>query len=322
MTHQTILILDFGSQYTQLIARRVRELNVYCEILPCTVGMDVIRAKAPVGLILSGGPAALTDPDAPSAPLGLWDFEGPILGVCYGMQLMARDLGGAVARADKREYGYANVTVDPGSALFKGVGGEDPALFATDVWMSHGVHVAAVPPSFRVVGKTENCAVAAMESDDGRRFGLQFHPEVSHTKEGLTILKNFVYGVLGCTQDWTNESFISEAIERIRAQVGDQGVVLGLSGGVDSSVAAALLARAIGTKLTCILVDNGLMRLNEADDVLAAFGRGFDLNLKVVDASERFLSAWPAKPTPRKSAKSSASCSSTFSRKRRKSCRV
>lgn len=302
MTHQTLLILDFGSQYTQLIARRVRELSVYCEILPCTTSMDVIRAKKPVGLILSGGPAALTDPGAPSAPEGLWSFEGPILGVCYGMQLMARDLGGAVARADKREYGPAQVSYKRNSPLFMGL---DPHFedLPTDVWMSHGVQVERLPAGFEQLAWTPSCTFAAMQNVASKRFGLQFHPEVSHTKEGLTILKNFVYGVVGCTGDWTNESFIGEAVERIRAQVGDKGVILGLSGGVDSSVAAALLSRAIGRQLTCILVDNGLMRLNEADDVRAAFGRGFDLNLQVVDASERFLGGLKGETDPEKKRK-------------------
>lgn len=301
--HQRILILDFGSQYTQLIARRVRELNVYAEILPCTVGMDVIRAREPLALILSGGPASLTDPDAPQAPAGLWDFKGPILGVCYGMQLMGHDLGGTVAKAERREYGFANVTIDPTSRLFRGVGGTDPDHAQTDVWMSHGVHVAAVPPGWRVIARTENCPVAAMENDDGTRFGLQFHPEVSHSKEGMRILENFILGICGAVGDWTSERYIDETIVRLRETIGDRRVVLGLSGGVDSAVAAALLSRAIGERLTCILVDNGLLRLHEADDVRAAFAQGFDMALHVVDASERFLAALKGETDPERKRK-------------------
>ncbi len=297
--HEQILILDFGSQYTQLIARRIRELNVYCEIHPCTIGLDAIRALTPSGLILSGGPSSLLDADAPQAPAGLWDLDIPMLGICYGMQLMARDLGGEVAHAERREYGHAEIAVEGASRFFDGVTGiDDHEKERTEsgfnspriapVWMSHGDQVARLPQDFRAIGTTHNCPVAAMEGP-GHRFGVQFHPEVTHTPEGTRMLENFVKRVCGCAGDWTSESFIDETIERLRAQIGDGQVVLGLSGGVDSAVAAALLDRAIGRQCTCILVDNGLMRNNEADEVAEVFRNGFSLNLLVVDAADRFL---------------------------------
>ena len=285
--HEMILILDFGSQYTQLIARRIRELSVYCEILPCTVGMDEVLARRPKGLILSGGPAALTDPDAPPAPEGLFDLDLPMLGICYGMQLMAHNLGGTVAEAAQREYGHAEVSVDLDSPLFAGV--DQGKGEKTDVWMSHGLHVSSLPEGFRSIGSTGNSPVAAMQNH-GRRFGVQFHPEVSHTPEGMKMLSNFALDICGCAGDWTTESFIDETVARLKEQVGDGHVVLGLSGGVDSTVAAGLLSRAIGDHLTCILVDNGLLRKNEAAEVKAAFGQGFDFKLLVIDASDRFLS--------------------------------
>ncbi len=292
--HEKILILDFGSQYTQLIARRIRELNVYCEIHPCTLSVEEIREKSPKGLILSGGPAVLSDPQAPQAPEGLWDLDLPMLGICYGMQLMARDLGGRVDHAERREYGYAEINIRQDSLFFKDVGNMDPkgAAFEdglyTDVWMSHGDQVGEMPPGFRSIGRTHTCPVAAMEKD-GRLFAVQFHPEVSHTPEGMKMLRHFVFEACGCSGDWTTESFIEESIERLKKQVGGGRVVLGLSGGVDSAVCAALLHRAVGEQLTCILVDNGLMRLNEAKEVAAVFRDVFRVNLVVVDASERFL---------------------------------
>lgn len=283
--HELILILDFGSQYTQLIARRVRELKVYCEIVPCTISFEEIKNKNPLGLILSGGPASLTDPDAPKAPEGLFKLKLPMLGICYGMQLMAKFLGGDVAQSTKREYGHAEVILDKSCALFKNVKTESDNK--TNVWMSHGIHVSKLPEGFKPCGSTENNPITAMHKDD-RLFGLQFHPEVSHTPEGMTMIENFVK-ICGCSMDWTTESFIDETILRLKNEVADGKVVLGLSGGVDSSVAAALLSRAIGDQLTCIFVDNGLLRKNEVEEVEEAFKNGFDLNLKVVDASDRFL---------------------------------
>jgi GMP synthase (glutamine-hydrolysing) len=290
--HETILILDFGSQYTQLIARRIRELSVYCEILPCTVSAEEIRRRAPKGLVLSGGPASTTDPTAPKAPEGLWQLDMPMLGVCYGMQLMARDNGGSVVRAERREYGYAQVFVDSASALFKKVGADGPSdkgRFGTDVWMSHGDQVENLPQGFRVLGHSDNTPVASFEFEN-RWFGVQFHPEVNHSREGMRMLQNFVTDICGCTGDWTTESFIEETVARLKREIGDQKVVLGLSGGVDSSVTAALLSRAIGDQLTCIFVDNGLLRKDESAQVEKAFRDNFTLILKVVDASDVFLS--------------------------------
>ncbi|RJO68665.1 MAG: glutamine-hydrolyzing GMP synthase [Myxococcales bacterium] len=288
--HELVLVLDFGSQYTQLIARRVRELKAYCEIHPCTVDVEFIRSRSPKAIVLSGGPASLTDPGAPRAPEGLWSLDVPMLGICYGMQLMAHHMGGEVKKAARREYGHATIAVEAQSAFFAGVAqGQGGAKRDVQVWMSHGDQVARLPEGFRAIGETANCPVAAMEKD-GRLFGVQFHPEVSHTPEGMTMLANFVYKVAGCRGDWTTESFIEESVQRLRAQIGQGKVVLGLSGGVDSAVAAALLSRAIGGQLTCILVDNGLLRKNEAAEVAAVFRNQFDAHLIVADASESFLS--------------------------------
>jgi len=283
--HELILILDFGSQYTQLIARRVRELSVYCEIVPCTIPLEEVKQKNPKGLILSGGPSSLTDPDAPQAPEGLFELDLPMLGICYGMQLMAKNLGGKVANSTLREYGHAEVVIDKTCKLFKGVETDEQGL--TSVWMSHGDHVAHLPEGFTATGSTENNPITAMQKDN-RIFGLQFHPEVSHTPEGLTMIENFVR-ICGMSQDWTTESFIDETIARLKSEVGDGRVVLGLSGGVDSSVAAALLSRAIGDQLYCIFVDNGLLRKDEVAEVVKAFNNGFSMNLEVVDASAEFL---------------------------------
>ncbi len=305
MQHESILILDFGSQYTQLIARRIRELNVYCEIHPCTMSAADIRSMQPKGIVLSGGPSSTTDPDAPSAPEGLWEIDVPMLGICYGMQLMARDLGGRIVKATEREYGYARIEAADGGCFFEHVQGADKSEAGArliDVWMSHGDRVDAAPEGFSVLARTGNCPVAAMEKD-GRYVGVQFHPEVSHTPEGRTMLKNFVFSMCGCSGDWTTENFIDETVARLKEQIGDERVVLGLSGGVDSSVAAALLDRAIGENLTCILVDNGLMRMNEAQDVANTFRKLSRMNLKVVDASERFLSLLKGVTDPEKKRK-------------------
>ena len=303
--HESILILDFGSQYTQLIARRIRELHVYCEIHPCTIDIDTIVDLDPKAIVLSGGPASLGDPDAPAAPEGLWELEVPMLGICYGMQLMARDLGGRVKPSDGREYGHAEVEIDTASILFGGIGKDDslprldkaPSTLAearhegrtrlTDVWMSHGDRVDKAPEGFHVIAATPNCPVAAMEKDE-RIFGLQFHPEVSHTTQGMRILENFIQKACDCSANWNYKSFIEETVERLKAELGGSKVVLGLSGGVDSSVCAALLSLAIGENLICILVDNGLLRKNEASKVAEVFSERFKMNLVVVDAAERF----------------------------------
>jgi GMP synthase (glutamine-hydrolysing) len=285
VAHQTIIILDFGSQYTQLIARRLRELSVYCEILPFGTPSDAIAARAPVGVILSGGPRSVSEPGAPRCDPRLFELDVPVLGICYGMQLMTDTLGGRVAPAPHREFGHATVRVSPGS---------DAPIFAAlpeelRVWASHGDLVAAAPPGFAVVATSANAPVAAMADADRRFYALLFHPEVVHTDRGLDILRNFAYGVCGCTGDWTMLSFIEEATARIRRQVGDGRVVCALSGGVDSTVAAVLLHRALGDRLTCIFVDNGLLRLNEAAQVRDRFANKLKLPLEFVDASALFL---------------------------------
>ncbi len=277
--HDTILILDFGSQYTQLIARRIREQGVYCEIRPCTDGPP--RSADPVkGLILSGGPSSVYDDDAPPFDSRWLDLDVPVLGVCYGMQLLARNAGGQVSKAERREYGFAQVETRS-SPLFEGVSG------STEVWMSHGDHVAEAPDGWSIIGGSDNCPVAAMARADGRRFGLQFHPEVTHSKEGTRMIRNFLFEVCGVTGDWTMGSFIEEQLRVIRQRVGSDHVICGMSGGVDSAVTARLLHEAIGDQLHCIFVDNGVLRKGERDSVANEFS---ELNLTVVDARDRFLS--------------------------------
>jgi GMP synthase (glutamine-hydrolysing) len=282
VTHQTIVVLDFGSQYTQLIARRLRELSVYSEVLPCTTLAADIRGKRPAGIILSGGPRSLSEPGAPRCDDAVFDVGVPVLGICYGMQLMADALGGRVAHAPQREYGHAVVRVEREAPLFASVPGE------LRVWASHGDFVEKAPLGFSIVATSANAPVAAMEDRSRGLYALLFHPEVAHTDQGLEILRNFAYGICGCTGDWTMSSFIDEMIGRIRSQVGDRRVVCALSGGVDSTVAATLIHRAIGDRLTCIFVDNGLLRLDEARQVLSRFEK---LHLPVVfaDASAEFL---------------------------------
>ena len=284
--HQTIIVLDFGSQYTQLIARRLRELSVYCEILPFNTPAALIAARQPVGVILSGGPKSVSETGAPKCDPTLFDMRVPVLGICYGMQLMTETLGGRVAPAPQREYGHALVHVTDGTSapIFTALPGE------LRVWASHGDLVAAAPPGFSVIATSANAPVAAMEDRSRRLYALLFHPEVVHTERGLEILRNYAYEVCGCTGDWTMASFIEEATGRIRATVGEHGrVVCGLSGGVDSTVAALLVHRAIGDRLTCIFVDNGLLRLNEAQQVRDRFTRKMRLPLDCVDASDLFV---------------------------------
>jgi GMP synthase (glutamine-hydrolysing) len=282
VTHQTILVLDFGSQYTQLIARRLRELSVYSEVWPPDTPVDVIRARNPVGIILSGGPKSVSDPCAPKCDPAVYENGRPVLGICYGMQLMTDALGGRVAPAPQREFGHATVTVTGESALFADVPAE------IRVWASHGDFVATAPDGFSVVATSANAPVAAMVDVDRKLYALLFHPEVVHTERGLEILRNFAYGVCGCRGDWTMASFVEEATERVRRQVGDGRVVCALSGGVDSTVAALIVHRAIGDRLTCIFVDNGVLRLDEAAQVRTRFER-LNLPLVFADASTRFL---------------------------------
>jgi GMP synthase (glutamine-hydrolysing) len=285
VNHQTILVLDFGSQYTQLIARRLRELSIYSEVLPPTTPIEAMTARRPAGIILSGGPKSVSDPAAPKCSPDVFTLGVPTLGICYGMQLMADTLGGTVAPAAEREFGHAVVQVQPdgaGAPLFAGV----PASIR--VWASHGDFVAAAPPGFDVIATTANAPVSAMANASRKLYALLFHPEVVHSESGLAILRNFAYGVCGCTGDWTMASFIEEATARIRTQVGDGRVVCGLSGGVDSTVAAVLIHRAIGDQLTCIFVDNGVLRLNEAAQIRKRFER-LGLPLVFVDAADLFL---------------------------------
>ena len=289
MSHQTILVLDFGSQYTQLIARRLRELNVYSEIVPFSTPIDTLRARNPVGMILSGGPSSVADAGAPKCDAALFELGLPVLGICYGMQLMTDLLGGEVRRSGHREFGHAIISVTGNGGLAEGPGLFSDVPGELRVWASHGDDVAAVPPGFRVAATSATAPIAAMESSERQLYALLFHPEVVHTDHGIGILRNFAYGVCGCTGDWTIASFIEEATDRIRRQVGLGRVVCGLSGGVDSTVAAMLIHRAIGDRLTCIFVDNGLLRDDEANQIQKRFREKLHLPLDFVDASDRFL---------------------------------
>src|SRR5216110_3111602 len=282
-THSKILILDFGSQYTQVIARRVRECQVYSEIILFDTPAAEIAALKPDGLILSGGPASVYDKGAPQIDPQIFSLGIPVLGVCYGLMLMAHRLGGQVVFTGRREYGAGMLHIRNGSELFEGLGNQ------LDVWNSHGDEVTALPKGFVAVGTTEGCDFAAVEDRQRKLYGLQFHPEVAHTPRGREILRNFVYHICHCAMDWTMGSFIEEACAHVRKQVGDQKVVLGLSGGVDSSVTAALLHKAIGDQLTCIFVNNGLLRAREEEVVQRVFGENFHIKLKYLDASKRFL---------------------------------
>src|SRR3989440_352378 len=283
-THSKILILDFGSQYTQVIARRIRECQVYSEIVRFDTPAAEIGAVKPNGIILSGGPASVYDKGAPQVDPEIFSLGIPVLGICYGLMLMAHYLGGKVVFTGRREYGAGMLHIRNGSELFDGLGKQ------LDVWNSHGDEVTALPKDFRIVGITDGCDFAAVEDPQRKLYGLQFHPEVAHTPRGREILQNFVYHICHCAMDWTMGAFIEEACARVRKQVGNQKVVLGLSGGVDSSVTAALLHKAIGDQLTCIFVNNGLLRAREEEVVQRVFGENFHVKLKYVDASERFLS--------------------------------
>jgi len=288
-----ILILDFGSQYTQLVARRVRELGVYCELWAWDVTEEQIRGFNPSGIILSGGPESTTEQNSPRAPEYVFTAGVPVLGVCYGMQTMAMQLGGQVEVSTEREFGYARVDVITESALVRGI--QDlvnaEGVPQLDVWMSHGDKVTAIPSDFVTVASTENCPFAIMANEEKRFYGVQFHPEVTHTHQGQRLLERFVLEICGCEALWTPAQIIDDVVVRLREQIGNDHVILGLSGGVDSSVTAMLLHRAIGDRLTCVFVDNGLLRLNEADQVLAMFGDKFGLNIVHVAAEDRFLSA-------------------------------
>ena len=298
MQRSLVLVLDFGSQYTQLIARRIREQHVYCEIHPCTIGLDRIRAMSPRAIILSGGPASVFEAEAPTVEPGMFELGVPVLGICYGMQLFSHLLGGRVLPAAEREYGPQQIEVTNATAILSSFRVGD----RVDVWMSHGDRVEALPPGFVALASTKGAPFAAAANAERRIFGVQFHPEVAHTPRGAEILRAFLFDVAGCAADWTAGSFIENATQRIASQVGSGRAICGLSGGVDSTVAAVLVSRAIGDRLTCIFVDNGLLRKNEAQDVVKMFetevaassstsGGLARLKLVHVDAGARFLDA-------------------------------
>jgi len=288
-----VLIIDFGSQYTQLIARRVREIGVYCEIWPYDNCEEQIALQKPRGIILSGGPETVTGDDTPRAPRAVFDLGVPVLGICYGMQTMAAQLGGKVEASDKHEYGYAQVRARGHSQLLRDIEDHttEQGWGMLDVWMSHGDRVAQLPPNFHVICETDNAPLAGMADDERHYYGIQFHPEVTHTRQGGRILERFVREICGCDALWNPNNIIEDSIAHMREQIGNGQVVLGLSGGVDSSVVAAMLHRAIGDRLTCIFVDNGLLRLHEGDQVMATFAQHMGVKVVRVNAEERFLKA-------------------------------
>jgi len=291
MSHQKILILDFGSQVTQLIARRVREQQVYCELHPFDVSAEFIRAFKPNGIILSGGPNSVYEALEWTAPQVVFELGVPVLGICYGMQTMAQQLGGKVESSGKREFGFAEVRARGHSRLFKDIqdrtNAEGHGLL--EVWMSHGDKVTELPAGFKVIGSSESCPMAAMADEERGFYALQFHPEVTHTLKGKEMIARFVHDICGCGHDWNMPDYVNEAIARVRAVVGGDEVILGLSGGVDSSVVAALLHKAIGDQLTCVFVDNGLLRLNEGAQVMETFARNLGVRVIHVDATAQFM---------------------------------
>ena len=295
-----ILILDFGSQYTQLIARRVREAKVYSEILPFDIGEERIREFAPRAIILSGSPESVNDAVDFRAPGLVFELGVPVLGICYGMQTMAEQMGGKVAASGLREFGHARVRARGHSILLRDIqdATNEEGHGLLDVWMSHGDKVEALPEGFKVIASTDNAPIAGIANEEKKLYGLQFHPEVTHTKQGAAILNRFVHEIAGCGSSWTMDNIIENAVEEVRAKVGDDKVLLGLSGGVDSSVVAALLHKAIGDQLTCVFVDNGLLRLNEADQVMKTFADNMGVRVIRVDAESRFLEALAGENDP------------------------
>jgi GMP synthase (glutamine-hydrolysing) len=291
--HDKILILDFGAQYSQLIARRVREAKVYCELHPFDVSEGFVRDFAPRGVILSGGPASVYEDATPKAPESVFKLGVPVLGICYGMQTMAEQLGGQVENSKVREFGYAEVRARGHSKLLDGIqdriNGDKHGLL--DVWMSHGDKVTALPAGFKIIASNDSTPIAGMADESRRFYGVQFHPEVTHTKQGGAILERFVHRICGCGEDWNMPDYLAEAVEKIRREVGKEEVLLGLSGGVDSAVAAGLIHRAIGDQLSCVFVDTGLLRLNEAVQVMDTFAKHLGVKVDLVDASDRFLGA-------------------------------
>ena len=296
-TNELILILDFGGQYNQLIARRVRECNVYSEVVPFNISLEKIKEKNPKGIIFTGGPASVYGEDSPRCAEGIFELGIPVLGICYGMQLMTHTLGGKVARADKREYGTIEVKINNESKLFKGFENTNNFL------MSHTDFVEKVPEGFSNIGYTESCPNAAMENEEKKLYGIQFHPEVNSSVNGIQVIHNFVYDICGCTGDWIISSFVEESIAKLKEKIGDKKALCALSGGVDSSVAAVLLSKAIGKNLTCIFVDHGLLRKNEGDEVEEIFRNKFDINLIRVNAKEQFLAKLAGVTDPEKKRK-------------------
>jgi GMP synthase (glutamine-hydrolysing) len=292
-----ILIIDFGSQYNQLIARRVREHNVYCQIEPPESDLAKIKSLNPEGIILSGGPASIYEEGSPRADMRIFDLGVPVLGICYGMQFMVDALGGKVVGAEKREYGFAELSIKDLSGIFSGISKE------TRCWMSHGDSIGALPKGFKTTASTPNTKIAAVENASKRLFGLQFHPEVIHTSEGKKMMENFLFGICNCKKNWTMKSFARDTIAEIRAQVGGNKVILGLSGGVDSSVAAVLLHQAIGRQLHCVFVDNGVLREGEAQKVQDVFRKHFQINLRFARAKKLFLDRLKGVEDPEKKRK-------------------
>jgi GMP synthase (glutamine-hydrolysing) len=303
--HQKILILDFGSQYTQLIARRVREHNVYCELHPFDVSDAFIRDFKPAGIILSGGPSSVYEAETPRAPDAVWSQGVPVLGICYGMQTMAAQLGGKVENSAKREFGYAEIRAHGHTPLLRDIQDRVEASGAAwlDVWMSHGDKVTELPAGFKVICDNASTPIAGMADVTRNFYGVQFHPEVTHTLQGKAILSRFVHDLCGCGTDWNMPDYIEEAIGKIRSGVGSDEVILGLSGGVDSSVAAALIHRAIGEQLTCVFVDTGLLRLNEAEQVMETFAKNLGVKVIHVDATEQFMGKLAGVADPEKKRK-------------------
>ncbi|NLZ82229.1 MAG: glutamine-hydrolyzing GMP synthase, partial [Clostridiales bacterium] len=282
MEREIIIVLDFGGQYNQLIARRIRECNVYCEVLPYNTSLNRIKELEPKGIIFTGGPASVYEMDAPACDKEIFDLGIPILGICYGCQIMTESLGGKVSKAPLREYGKTVVSVNNSSNLFKGI------AHNTTVWMSHTDYIEKSADGFNVIASSESCPVAAIENSEKNLYGVQFHPEVAHTVEGTKMIKNFLYEICNCSGDWKMASFTEYMIKSLRDKIGDKKVLCALSGGVDSSVAAVMISKAVGKQLTCIFVDHGLLRKNEGDEVEKIFSNQFDLNFIRVNAQQRF----------------------------------
>lgn len=296
MNNETVIVLDFGGQYNQLIARRVRECNVYCEVIPYSADISKVKEKNPVGIIFTGGPNSVYEEDSPKYSNEIYELGIPVLGICYGSQLMAYSLGGKISKADKREYGKAEMTVED-SLLFDGVDKK------TVCWMSHTDYIEQLPEGFKVTAVTDSCPCAAYENTEKKLYAVQFHPEVNHTEQGQLMLKNFLYKICGCKGDWVMKDYAKRAVEQLREKIGDKKVLCALSGGVDSSVAAVMIHKAVGDQLTCVFVDNGLLRKNEGDEVENVFRKQFDINLVRANAQDRFLGKLAGVTEPEKKRK-------------------